>query len=388
MKAVGLFAGIGGIELGLHSAGVETTMLCEVDEAARAVLRSRFGLAPSMIRRDVTSIRRVPRTDVLAAGFPCQDLSQAGRKAGIGGDKSSLVSHVFRLLDGSASPTWLLFENVLYMLRLDRGRAMAYLVSELETRGYAWAYRVLDARSFGVAQRRQRVILLASRTEDPRSVLFADEAGTEYDDRVGGVDDDTAYGFYWTEGLRGLGWAKNAVPTIKGGSALGIPSAPAVWVPATGEIGTPGIEDLEALQGFDRDWTAPATELQPGGNRSRWRLVGNAVCPLMSEWVGGRLQEPGDVVATLARLEPGSTWPMAACGTPRGQRWTADATISPMHSSFSLLDTVSELRPLSVRATAGFLNRAERGRLRFADGFIDALYEHLASQRDQLEQTA
>ncbi len=387
MKAVGLFAGIGGIELGLKRARIDTSMLCEVDDAARAVLRERFELAPSLLRRDVTAIRSMPRADVLAAGFPCQDLSQAGRKEGIGGQKSSLVSHVFRLLDGARHrPSWVLFENVLYMLRLDRGRAMNYLVTELESRGYAWAYRVVDARAFGVAQRRQRVILIASQEEDPRTVLFADNVESSFDDRVGPVDDRVAYGFYWTEGLRGLGWARNSVPTIKGGSALGIPSAPAVWIPWTGEVGTPGIEDLEALQGFQRAWTSPA-DREEGRRHPRYQLVGNAVCPAMSEWVGRRLREPGDPVTSSRLLPSGSTWPTAAHGVPGEGRWRTDASLSPVASEFSLLDTLSDLRPLSARATAGFLNRAGRGRLRFPEGFIEALYDHLELQRHPAEKS-
>ena len=228
---VGLFAGIGGIELGLEDAGFATAGLCELDDAAHAVLRHRFDLPADRLWRDVADLDQLPPAKVVTAGFPCQDLSQAGRKAGIRGRESGLVSHVFRLLDRTAVDTVVL-ENVSYMLRLDKGAAMAFLVSQLEERGYHWAYRVVDARSFGIPQRRQRVLLVASRTIDPSAVLHADvTSGGEFDDSIGDVDQDAAYGFYWTEGLRGLGWTKNAVPTVKGGSTLGIPSPPAIWVP-------------------------------------------------------------------------------------------------------------------------------------------------------------
>ena len=128
--------------------------------------------------------------------------------------------HVFRLLDGAASsPTWLLLENVSFMLQLDRGEAMSWLTSALDVRGYTWAYRVVDTRAFGLPQRRQRVLLLASQSRDPRPVLLGPDHGeVEITDRTG-----LACGFYWTEGIRGLGWAVDAVPTLKGGSTIGIP---------------------------------------------------------------------------------------------------------------------------------------------------------------------
>jgi DNA (cytosine-5)-methyltransferase 1 len=133
-----------------------------------------------------------------------------------------------------------MLENVPFMLQLEKGEAMRYLTAWLDKHGYTWAYRVLDARAFGLPQRRQRVILLASKTEDPREVLFQ---GNE------GMPPTPSYqefpsGFYWTEGQRGLGWAPDAVPTLKGGSGLGIPSPPAIRF-LDGFIGTPSLRDAE-----------------------------------------------------------------------------------------------------------------------------------------------
>ena len=178
--------------------------------------------------RDVLSLEGLPDCDLVAAGFPCQDLSQAGRTAGIGGRNSGLVRRVFELLEQAEHPPrWLLLENVPFMLQLDRGDAMRYLARRLGELGYRWAYRVVDARAFGLPQRRRRVILLASRTDDPREILFHGDAGEpETPDHRG-----RACGFYWTEGVRGLGWAVDGVPTLKGGSTIGIPSPPAIWMP-------------------------------------------------------------------------------------------------------------------------------------------------------------
>ena len=174
MRVAGLFAGIGGIELGLHAAGHSAAILCELDPAARAVLRARFPDTP--LHDDVRTLTRLPGgVDVLAGGFPCQDLSQAGRTRGIGGERSGLVHEIFRLLRTHDVPHVLL-ENVSFMRSLGRGHAMRVLVGELERLGYRWAYRVIDTRAFGLPQRRQRLYLLASRTLDPASLLLTDEA--------------------------------------------------------------------------------------------------------------------------------------------------------------------------------------------------------------------
>lgn|SRR5258708_4502861 len=174
-KVVGLFAGIGGIERGMTRAGFASELLCEIDPGAVAVLRRSMPGVP--IHLDVQQLASVPAADIITAGFPCQDLSQAGRTDGIAGKQSGLVYHALRLASSQRNgPRWLLLENVPFMLQLDRGQAMRYLTAELEELGYSWAYRVVDARAFGLPQRRQRVLLLASRTDDPRTVLFADDA--------------------------------------------------------------------------------------------------------------------------------------------------------------------------------------------------------------------
>jgi site-specific DNA-cytosine methylase len=277
---VGLFAGIGGLELGFQRAGASAQLLCEVWPPAQAVLRARFPGVP--IHGDITSLEELPDADVVAAGFPCTDLSQAGRTAGIRGQASGLVSHLFKLLR-DARPRWVVIENVRNMLVLDRGTAMDYLVSNLEELGFRWAYRLVDSRFTGVPQRRQRVLMVASREDDPRSVLFADDEGEPDDSWFR----DDAFGYYWTEGLTGLGWAKDAVPTLKGGSAIGIPSAPGIWIraePPGRAMVTPGITDAEP-GGLDRTSIGsragrPAVE----ANRER----GDGGGSRLARWPSGR----------------------------------------------------------------------------------------------------
>src|SRR5436190_279239 len=83
---VGLFAGIGGIEHGLHLAGFHSEMLCEIDAAAQRVLAHNFPGIP--VVKDVRALRSLPNAEIVTAGFPCQDLSQAGKTAGIRGRHS------------------------------------------------------------------------------------------------------------------------------------------------------------------------------------------------------------------------------------------------------------------------------------------------------------
>lgn len=375
LTIAGLFAGIGGIEVGFHQAGHETALLCEIDEGASRVLKRRM---PGVeLHRDVRELKYLPRVDVLAAGFPCQDLSQAGRTAGIRGRHSSLVGQVFRVLDSTPrGPRWLLLENVSFMLQLDRGKAMRYLVDQLEERGFSWAYRVVDTRAFGLPQRRQRVLLLASKTEDPRPVLFAEDQ----DEEEWSFSLDVWCGFYWTEGLRGLGWAIDSVPTLKGGSSVGIPSPPAIWNPRTGEILTPEIRDAERLQGFPADWTLPAVEGDGVRRGHRWKLVGNAVSVPVAKWVGRRLAKPGKFhPLTRLSLSRGVSWPRAAWGH-KGHVFAVDANMWPVRYPRPALSDFLKfpLAPLSARAASGFLSRARTSTLTFEDGFLDAVERHIA----------
>jgi len=383
LRLVGLFAGIGGIESGFQRAlgsAVHTELLCESWAPARAVLAARF--PGTELHPDVRELRDVPRgTDVLAAGFPCTDLSQAGRTAGITGGQSSLVGHVFSALALTRRRRrrlpWLMIENVPNMLALDRGQAMHYLVAELEALGYRWAYRVVDSRFTGVPQRRRRVILVASRSEDPRAVLFSDDAG----ERAEGDLATDAYGFYWTEGKGGLGWARDAVPTLKGGSTIGIPSPPAVWVPGAEpgrRLVRPGVEDAEELQGFPRGWTAPAEEAERR-NGPRWKLVGNAVTVGVAAWVAGRLAQPGSLPGELStpwRAE--GSWPTAAWGE-RGvvHRMAVSEfpDLAPYRPLLEVLDA-DRAEVLSHRAVTGFLRRLEQGNLGRHPGFRADVLAH------------
>jgi DNA (cytosine-5)-methyltransferase 1 len=371
----GLFAGIGGVEHGLVRGGHEAALFCENDPGAMAVLGDRF---PHVSKHsDVCTLVHLPsETTLVVAGFPCQDLSQAGMTKGLSGARSGLIGEVFRLIEAHRTP-WVLLENVPFMLQLGRGDAMHIITSRLEALGYHWGYRVVDSRSFGLPQRRRRVYLLASLEGDPRDILFADDAGEQPEPVHNGRP--VACGFYWTEGLRGLGWAVDAVPTLKGGSSIGIPSPPAIWMP-DGRLVTPDIRDAERLQGFPANWTRAAETVVKKG--ARWKLVGNAVSVPAAVWLGRRMRKPGRLVdVPVVPMHGHRYWPTAAWNVGEG-RYAVSVSEWPVRKAApSLSDFLKyPVMPLSAKATRGFLERTRRAKLRFPLGFIHAVERHLAAE--------
>ncbi len=373
MRIAGLFAGIGGFELGMHRAGHTTELVCDILPTSRAVLRAHFPAAE--YRNDIAKLHDLPSSvNLLCAGFPCQDLSQAGRTAGLDGQRSGLIGEVFRLLSRRPVPT-VVVENVPFMLQLAGGNAMRAIVDEFERRRYRWAYRVVDSWSFGLAQRRERVFLVASREVDPSAVLLADDNPIA---RPATNLRALPHGFYWTEGLGGLGWAVDAVPTLKNGSTIGIASPPAVLMP-DGRILKLGVRDGERLQGFDTDWTLPAESVAKPS--ARWGLVGSAVSVPVAEWVGHRLSQPG-------MYDTGRDGPFPHSGmAPRAARFDGrqrlavaigpDPIGSRPSSVASFMRDGEPKELLSAKATLGFLLRTRRAKLRFAPGFIAAVERHL-----------
>lgn len=201
MKVASFFAGIGGFDLGLSRAGHEIVYACEIDPFARSVYAARFGQVPRGEDIERVKAEEIPDADLWCGGFPCQDLSTAGKRAGItAGARSGLV---WRFLDLAAvrKPEWILLENVPGLLNgrddeddgepagAPAGRAgmgaaggpvswFGAILGALAELGYVGAWRVLDARHFGVPQRRRRVFLLARRAgngPDPGEVLLEPE---------------------------------------------------------------------------------------------------------------------------------------------------------------------------------------------------------------------
>jgi DNA (cytosine-5)-methyltransferase 1 len=172
-----LFSGCGLLDLGLERAGLRVLWQCEADRDARRVLRRHW---PGVeCHEDVRTLdpSRLAPVDLVAGGFPCQDLSVAGRRAGLAGKRSGLFREFLRVV-AALRPRWVLLENVHGLLSSNRGRDMGAVLGGLGEFGFWWAYRVLDARHFGVAQRRRRVFIVgcARSRSGPAQVLFEPES--------------------------------------------------------------------------------------------------------------------------------------------------------------------------------------------------------------------
>lgn len=378
LRVCSLFTGIGGFEIGLQKAGFETVMVCDNDPAARAVLKARF---PDIrYRRDITQLNSLPRCDVLAAGWPCQNLSQAGNTQGIAGSQSQLVNEVFRLLEKTRrKPKFIVLENVAFSLHLQSGKAIRHVTDKFQSLGYHWAYRILDTREFGLPQRRRRIFIVAARDGDPTPILF---------DGIGSAPKNippALIGFYWTEGNRGIGWTPDAIPPLKGGSGLSIPSPPAIWDRKRHIFFCPGITDAERLQGFTASWTAPVVHADLP-DRVRWRLIGNAVSIPVAHWIGRRLKTFDESSLSFKEIpeRPYARRANIGCGGPGRKSMQAHLEIEgpakPKRvslSDFSFRDS----KPLSIRAASGFLERLVESPLQIESAFkVD-----LARYCDKLE---
>ena len=161
MRFGSLFSGIGGFDLGFERAGMECAWQVEIDASCQKLLEQRF---PNVKRH--TDVRNVGRAnlepvDAICGGFPCQDLSVAGKRAGLAGERSGLW-HEFHRIVAELKPSLVVIENVPGLLSSNQGRDFAVILRGLVECGYGVAWRILDARYFGVAQRRRRVFVVAS----------------------------------------------------------------------------------------------------------------------------------------------------------------------------------------------------------------------------------
>ena len=173
MLTVGsLFSGIGGFDLGLERAGMRIEWQVERDPFARRVLAARW---PHVTCGD--DVREGPRhgdepIDLLVGGFPCQDLSVAGKRAGLAGERSGLF-HEFIRIAKTLKPQWGLVENVPGLFSSCGGRDLATVLEGLRECWPVVGYAVLDSQYFGVPQRRRRVFLIGGPTErSVEQVLF------------------------------------------------------------------------------------------------------------------------------------------------------------------------------------------------------------------------
>ena len=374
-KMVSLFAGIGGFELAFQSIGVETTLSCEIDPIAQQILKTNF--PQTKIVNDICELKSLPNgTNILCAGFPCQDLSTIGVKVGMEGTRSSLIKEVFRLLQKSKAE-WVVIENVPNMLYLHKGEVIRTIIEELEKLGYNWAYRTIDSLAF-VPQHRCRVFVVASLNHNPKDVLLSGNI-TEKIGAITSSDFLEPCGFYWTEGKYAIGLYQNSIPTLKCGSTIGIPSPPAIVFP-NGEVASPDIRDAERFQGFPSDWTKSAEEIAKAS--TRWKLVGNAVTVDTVAWIAKKITNPEKYDDSKDKeLKEGERWKPSAWGC-NGKRYISSASLYPQGREEVSLNKFLNFpcKPLSLRAAKGFEHRLSIGTVRCPQFFKDAIQKYVESK--------
>lgn len=321
-QVLSLFSGVGGLDLGLEAAGMEVAYQCEWDKRCVAVLRRHWPTVPRW--GDIATLtgqhilEHAPTVDVVAWGSPCQNLSVAGSQIGLAGEKSALFHEGIRIIrelreaSGGRFPRLSVWENVAGALSSNRGADFGIVLDTMADAGAVeQEWRVLDARYFGVAQRRRRVFLISifdpsaaercpepllpvaqsgcwhARSQHPERCATSRSAGTgaEGNDqqpfvkivRPGERDEDgDVPREVWAE--------REIAPTLTTFDVGEVRTPIMVAVNgATPLVRRPTPIEYERLNGWPDDWTAGQPDLH------RYIQCGNGVASPVAEWIGDQL---------------------------------------------------------------------------------------------------
>lgn len=177
MTFLDFFAGIGGARLGLELAGLKCIGFCEKDKYAIKSYRAMFDTEGEWFSDDISKLKseNIPYADIWVGGFPCQNVSVAGRQDGIRGDRSGLYFTFIEKVKGKKEedkPRWIIIENVKNLLSINGGHDFSQVLFELDEAGYDINWQVLNSKDFGVPQNRERVFIIGNlRSRGAREVL-------------------------------------------------------------------------------------------------------------------------------------------------------------------------------------------------------------------------
>lgn len=294
MKAGSLFTGTAAFDLGLQQAGIDVAFMCEIEPNCQRVLRHHYPEVP--LYDDVRTVE--PDTtgpvDLLVGGFPCQDLTLAGNRRGLAGDRSALF---FAMADAIARyrPRWFLVENVPGLLSASDGGAMATVVGDLAELGYGVTWRVLDSLAFGVPQRRRRVFLVGHRDRlelAVRALLVPGSDRAHPDERLtvqraaitkaASSDDHGPFALRLRHGKPGGG--KGPLVT-EGYTPTLLKSRELIVGSPTGGLRYLTVEEKEQLQGLPAGWT----DVPGVSHAKREWMTGGCVPVPVARWLGERI---------------------------------------------------------------------------------------------------
>lgn len=162
MKAIELFAGIGGFRIACDKLGIETIWANDIDKNACEVYRKNFG-QNSIQQGDIRELKdSIPKFDILTAGFPCQPFSGAGKKQGIRDPRGTLFQEIVDII-AKRNPKIFVLENVKRLLSMENGQHFATILDTFSSLGYLLEWRLLNALNFGLAQNRERIIIVGTK---------------------------------------------------------------------------------------------------------------------------------------------------------------------------------------------------------------------------------
>lgn len=177
MNFIDFCAGIGGFRLGMELAGHKCIGFCENDKFAIQSYKAMFDTEGEWFRNDITKLKsnEIPYADCWTFGFPCQDISVAGKQKGIIGQRSNIYFAIINLIKSKKEedkPRNLFIENVKNLLSINNGWDFLRVLSEMDNAGYDAEWQVLNSKNFGVPQNRERVFIIGHlRSKSGRKIL-------------------------------------------------------------------------------------------------------------------------------------------------------------------------------------------------------------------------
>ena len=200
LKHLDLFSGYGGFSIPASKYGIETINFSEIDKYATAVLKYRFPDIKNL--GDITKIKGedLPTIDIITGGSPCQDLSVAGKGAGLDGGRSGLFFCFINLIK-EKQPMYFVWENVKGAFSSSKGWDFARVQIEMEQAGYDVFWQLINAKDFGVPQNRERIFAIGVRKGSGREILF-ERIGSSQDIKTQQQVSSTIHAGYYKQGGR------------------------------------------------------------------------------------------------------------------------------------------------------------------------------------------